>query len=77
MTSSWWEDLAQRLDEAAEHFAGHKRSGAGYLSRAAWTAHVIAEEEAAAERWHRHSGSSSKLRRGDPSRHWGCWRGGS
>ena len=75
MTPSWWENLAQMLEEAAEYLADHEHSSAGYLSRAAWTAHVIAEEEAAAERWHRHS--SSRLRRGGPRRHWGCWRDSS
>jgi hypothetical protein len=36
MTSSWWEDMAQMLDEAAEYLADDERSSAGYLSRAAW-----------------------------------------
>jgi len=63
MTSSWWEDLAQMLDETAEYVADDERSSAGYLSRAAWMGRAIGEEEAAAEQWHRHSGSSSKWRR--------------
>ena len=47
MTAAWWEHLAELLDEAAEYLADHELSTADYLSRAAWMAHAISEEEAA------------------------------
>jgi hypothetical protein len=53
MTSSWWEDLTQMLDEAAEHLAEHEpRAPATCHARLGWTARAIGEEEAAAEQWH-------------------------
>ncbi len=51
MTAAWWEHLAELLDEAAEYLADHELSTAGYLSRAAWMARAIGEDEAAGEQW--------------------------
>ena len=55
MTAAWWEHLAELLDEAAEYLADHELSTAGYLSRAAWMARAIGEDEAAGEQWRQQS----------------------
>lgn len=72
MTPAWWDNLAELLDEAASYLADQERTTADYLTRAAWMAHAIAEEEAIGELRCRKNGAGS--RRGGQSRRVGCWR---
>jgi hypothetical protein len=65
MTPAWWANLAELLDEAASYLADQEHTTAGYLARAAWMVHAVAEEEAAGELPCRRSGTG--VRRGGPS----------